>query len=70
MATQNGQSCEHITHFFLNLIGMRFLADPNVAEVKLMLLRGETVFFVRSLKHYSVLIFNFSDIKRGYKYKN
>ena len=34
-----------------------------------MLLRGETNFFVRSLRHYSVLIFNFSDIKRGYKIK-
>ena len=34
-----------------------------------MLLRGETIFFVRSLRHYCVLIFNFSDIKRGNKIK-
>ena len=31
-----------------------------------MLLREETNFFVFSLRHYSVLIFSFSDIKRGY----
>ena len=35
MATKNGKSCEHITNFFLNLIHMHFLADPNAAEVKL-----------------------------------
>ena len=34
-----------------------------------MLLRGETTFFLRSLRHYSVLIFSFSDIKHGYKIK-
>ena len=34
-----------------------------------MLLRGEANFFVRSLRHYLVLIFNFSDLKRGYKIK-
>ena len=72
-----------------------FLANPNVAEVKLsiyfksycfksynalksvahqaskeleMLLRRETNFFVRSLRH-CVLIFNFSNIKHGYKIK-
>ena len=35
-----------------------------------MLLRGETNFFVHSLRHHSVLIFNFSDIKCGYKLKS
>ena len=35
-----------------------------------MLLRGKTSFFVRSLRHYYVLIFNISDIKRGYKIKD
>ena len=35
MATENGMSCEHITNFFLNLMCMRFLADTNAAEVKL-----------------------------------
>ena len=34
-----------------------------------MLLREETYFFVRSLKNYSKLIFNFSAKKRGYKIK-
>ena len=34
-----------------------------------MLLRGETNFFAPSLRHHYVLIFNFSDIKRGYKIK-
>ena len=34
-----------------------------------MLLRGETNFFARTLRHYSVLIFNFSDIKCGRKIK-
>ena len=34
-----------------------------------MLLRRETKFFVRSLRDYSVLIFSFSDIKRGNKIK-
>ena len=34
-----------------------------------MLLRGETNFFIRSFRHYSVLIFNLSDAKRGYKTK-
>ena len=34
-----------------------------------MLLREEVKSFVRSLRHYSVLIFNFSDIKCGYKIK-
>ena len=33
MATQ--KSCEHITNFFLRLMRMRFLANSNVAEVKL-----------------------------------
>ena len=33
------------------------------------LLRGKTNLFVHSLRHYSVLIFNFSDIKHGYKIK-
>ena len=33
-----------------------------------MLLKGETNFFVRSLRH-SVFIFDFSDIKRCYKIK-
>ena len=32
-------------------------------------LRKETNFFVRSLKHYSVLILSFYDRKRGYKIK-
>ena len=32
------------------------------------LLRGETNFFVRNLRHYSFLIFNL-DIKLGYKIK-
>ena len=32
-----------------------------------MLLRGETNLFVHSLGYDSVLIFNFSDIERGYK---
>ena len=31
-----------------------------------MLLRGETSFFVSSLRYDSVLMFNFSDINRGY----
>ena len=35
MATQNAKSCEHITNFFLNLVRMRFLANSNAAEVKL-----------------------------------
>ena len=35
MATQYGKSYEHITIFFLNLVRMRFLAEPNAAEVKL-----------------------------------
>ena len=35
MATQNGESCEHITIFFMNLMRMHFLADPTAAEVKL-----------------------------------
>ena len=34
MATQNGDSCENI-NFVLNLMQMHLLADPNVAEVKL-----------------------------------
>ena len=35
-----------------------------------MFLRGETNFFVRSLRHYSMFILiYFSDIKRGYKIK-
>ena len=34
-----------------------------------MLMTGETDFFVRSLRHYSVLIFHFCDIKYGYKIK-
>ena len=34
-----------------------------------MLLRGETNFFVCSLRHHSVLIFNFSNTNRGYKIK-
>ena len=34
-----------------------------------MMLRRETNFFARSLRHYSALIFNFSNIKRGYKVK-
>ena len=32
-------------------------------------LRKETNFFVRSLRHYSVLILSFYDRKRGYKIK-
>ena len=35
-----------------------------------MLLRGETNFFACNLRHYLVLIVNFSDIKRGYKNLN
>ena len=35
MATQNAKSCEHITIFFLNLVGMRFLVNSNADEVKL-----------------------------------
>ena len=34
-----------------------------------MMLRRETNFFARSLRHGSALIFNFSNIKRGYKVK-
>ena len=34
-----------------------------------MLLRGETNFTFCTLKYYSVLIFNFSDIKHSYKIK-
>ena len=34
------------------------------------MLRGETNFFVRSLRHYSVLTCSFSDIKRVAKLKS
>ena len=34
MATKNGNSYEH-TNFVLNLLHMRWLADPNTAEFKL-----------------------------------
>ena len=34
MAAQNGKSSEHII-FFVNLMCMRFLANPNAAEIKL-----------------------------------
>ena len=34
-----------------------------------MLLKGETNFFVCSLRHHSVVMFNFPDMKRGYKIK-
>ena len=33
MATQNGKLCYHVNNFFLNLMSMCFLADPNAAEV-------------------------------------
>ena len=46
---------------------MKF-ADHQASKESEMLLRGETNFFVCSLRH-SVIIFNFSDIKRGYKIK-
>ena len=35
MATENRKSCEYLTNLFLNLMRMRFLADPKTAEVKL-----------------------------------
>ena len=47
---------------------MKYLGHQTLKELE-MLLRGETNFFVCSLRRYSVLIFNFSDIKRGYKIK-
>ena len=34
MATQDGKSCEHILIFFLNLVHMHFIVNPNAAEVK------------------------------------
>ena len=33
MAAQNGKSSKHF--FFVNLMCMRFLANPNAAEIKL-----------------------------------
>ena len=45
------------------------LSVSSFAKTAEILLRGETNFFVCSLKHYSVLIFTFSDIKHGYKIK-
>ena len=35
MATQKSKSCEHITNFFLNLMRMRFLADPKCKRWKI-----------------------------------
>ena len=35
MVTQNGKSYERIIIFLLNLMCMRFLANSNAAEVKL-----------------------------------
>ena len=75
--------------FFLNLMRMRFLANPNAAKVKLIkslilshnalslkicgASNNEVIGYVAERKnqllcsYYSVLIFNFSNIKHGYK---
>ena len=89
MATQNCKSCKHITIFFLNLMHMRFLTNPNASAVKQLslnamkyvghqtpkhleiLLRGETNFFVRILRYYSVLhLFLIKNIVTKLKSKN
>ena len=60
---------------------MCFLADPKTADVKFILNawsintikfkehQASNNFFICSLRHYSVLIFNFCNIKCGYKIK-
>ena len=57
---------------------MHFLANPNAAEIKLInviksvghqTLKQFGMLLIGELRHYSVLIFNFSDIKHDYKIK-
>ena len=47
---------------------MKSVGHQTLKELE-MLLREEVKSFVPSLRHYSVLIFNFSDIKCSYKIK-
>ena len=51
MATQNGKSCEHITNFFLNLMCMRFLADPNAqSQISLVQILRQNALSLNAMK--------------------
>ena len=51
MATQNGKSSEHMTIFFLNLMCMQFLADPNAqSQINLVQILSQNALSLNAMK--------------------